>query len=198
MDPFERMLALIANAFDRLGIPYLVGGSVASSLHGIIRMTQDADFVADLRTQHVAEFASSLEDEFYVDIEMIHNAVSHRDSFNVILKETMDKADIFIMKPTPHADEEMKRRQLVKMGPEEDALKIFIASPEDTILHKLLWYKMGGGISDRQWGDVMGVLKVQAEALDYAYMRRWAKELEIGDLLERAIEDAGVNGHPAR
>ncbi|MEW6743961.1 MAG: hypothetical protein AB1486_14515 [Planctomycetota bacterium] len=75
------------------------------------------------------------------------------------------------------------------VSPEQSAQAKF-ASPEDTVLHKILWYQKGGGVSERQWGDVLGILKVQRDQLDLGYMRHWAQSLGITELLERAIGEA--------
>ena len=88
--------------------------------------------------------------------------------------------------------EQLERRRPVAVsdGPEP---RVYISSPEDLILRKLAWYREGGGVSDRQWRDVLGVIKVQSERLDRAYLRRWAERLGLSDLLGRAIGEAGVD-----
>jgi hypothetical protein len=65
------------------------------------------------------------------------------------------------------------------------------ASPEDTVLAKLEWYRLGGEVSERQWRDVLGVLRARGSQLDLEYMRKWAGELHVGDLLERGLQEAG-------
>jgi hypothetical protein len=192
-DPISVMVK-VARAFEALGVPYMVGGSMASSAHGLQRLTQDVDFVADLKAEHVAALVAALEGEFYIDDPMIRDAIRHRTSFNVIHWETMDKADIFISNGSPWAREEMRRRCPNHPDPSNPEVTIFFSSPEDTVLHKLDWYRQGGGISDRQWSDIQGVLKVQGEALDFSYLRRWAGDLELNDLLDRALDDAGLTG----
>jgi hypothetical protein len=190
-DPIQVMMK-IAGVFDALGIPYLIGGSVASSTHGLPRLTEDVDFVADFATAYVEPFVAALQDEFYVDDHMIREAIARQDSFNIIFLETMDKADIFVLKSDPWAREEMARRQLKQLDPGDPDSGLYFSSPEDTILHKLDWYRQGGGISDRQWRDVMGVMKLRAQTLDFAYLRRWAEQLRVMDLLNRALDDAGL------
>ncbi len=69
----------------------------------------------------------------------------------------------------------------------EPQVEVSVASAEDTLLAKLEWYRMGGEVSERQWRDVLGALKVQAGALDLEYLHRWASELGVDDLLERAL-----------
>jgi hypothetical protein len=180
---------LIANVFDRLQIPYLVGGSLASSLHGIPRATQDVDMVAGLKTQHVTPLVKALEAAFYIDSDMIHEAIQHGSSFNVIHLDTMFKIDIFVLQDDPASREEMKRRELYKVS-EEFEPGLFLATAEDIILRKLYWFHLGGGGSERQWNDVLGVLQVQKEKLDYSYLQRLAHQMGISNLLKQAIKDA--------
>ena len=104
---------LIAKVFDRLQIPYFVGGSIASSLHGIPRATQDVDMVAGLNPQHVTPFVKALEAAFYIDADMIQKAIQHGSSFNVIHLDTMFKIDIFVLQDDPASREEMTRREFV-------------------------------------------------------------------------------------
>lgn len=85
----------------------------------------------------------------------------------------------------------MTRRREEQIGLGEDVVTLYLCSPEDTILHKLQWYRAGGGVSDRQWSDVLGVLKVQTNALDRTYLRYWSGELGLTELLEQAFRDAG-------
>lgn len=183
---------LMTQSLEALNIPYLIGGSVASSIYGIYRATNDIDFVADIKHEHVDAIVAALQDEFYVDGDMIRDAIDTQSSFNVLHLPTMVKVDVFLFQPTPWKREEWARRRVEYIGSENDRLAIQIASPEDMILQKLVWYRMGGGVSDRQWGDITGMLKVQAEKLDYAYLRRWAEELALSQLLQRALDDSGI------
>ena len=189
--PVETILK-VTQAFDSLGIRYLIGGSVASMVHGIPRLTRDVDFAAEIRPEHVAPLVRALEGEFYIDAEMIRDAIRHNASFNVIHLETMDKADVFVFQPTAWGEAQMERRRLETLDPAQPEATVYFSGPEDNILNKLQWYRMGGGVSDRQWNDVLGVLKVQAGALDLDYLRHWAAELGLTDLLDRALEDAGL------
>jgi hypothetical protein len=134
--------------------------------------------------------ASRLGDAFYVDVESIHNAIEHKISFNIIHLESMFKVDIFVFKGRAFERSEMERRssQIISNDPQKSA---FVASAEDIILAKLEWYRMGGEVSERQWRDVTGILKVQAGNLDKAYLVMWAKDLAINDLLDKALKEAG-------
>jgi len=180
------VVATLARVFDNLGIRYLVGGSLASSLYGIPRATQDVDLVADIEVPHVEPLVSALVGEFYVDMDMIHEAVENRSSFNVIHLATMFKADVFAMRGDAWSREEMTRPRTELLEVSGHRVAIRFASPEDTLLHKLVWYKLGNRISDRQWSDAVGVLKVQGDSLDRVYLERWAAQLDVADLLLRA------------
>lgn len=184
-----RITLLVCRALEQLGIRYAVGGSLASSLHGMMRSTLDVDIVADMRLEHIAPLVAALSKEFYADEEMMRRAIDHHRSFNLIHYETAFKVDIFIRKPRPFDRMELERRRtaIIATEPEES---VYLVSPEDIVLAKLEWYRLGGEISDQQWRDVLGVLKVRAGELDLDYLRTWAGELHVGDLLERALREA--------
>jgi hypothetical protein len=184
---------LVIQSLEALGVTYLIGGSLASAVHGVVRATLDADLVADLRPEHAEPLAQALGDAFYVDVGAIHDAIRRRSSFNLIHLETMFKVDIFVPKQRPFDRAQFERRteQVVAIDPERTA---YVASAEDIVLAKLEWYQMGGQASERQWRDVLGVLKVQAGRLDQAYLRRWAAQLGLNDLLDRALAEAKQEG----
>ena len=182
---------LIVRAFDTLRIPYFLGGSMASSVHGIYRATADADFVASVRPDHAEPLARLLQPAFYADVEAIRTAAASGRSFNAIHFDTMLKVDVFVARTDPFHLAQMRRRVLQATGPDGQTT-FYVASPEDTVLAKLRWYRDGGGVSDRQWNDVLGVLKVQGPTLDRGYLREWAGRLNLVDLLRRAMDDAGL------
>jgi hypothetical protein len=189
-DPVEAAL-LVVEILEELGISYAIGGSVASSLHGETRTTQDADIVADMNPSHVGPFVQRLGDRFYADEETIREAVCGRRMFNVIHLGSVFKVDIHPTRAETLSRQQLARRkrELIRVDPDRFA---YIVSPEDIVLQKLEWYRLGGGVSDQQWRDVLGVLKVQADRLDRDYLQRLAESFDLADLLRQALQEAGV------
>ncbi|HUP22243.1 MAG TPA: DUF6036 family nucleotidyltransferase [Thermoanaerobaculia bacterium] len=185
------VIARVAALLERLHVPYAVVGSLASSLHGIPRSTQDADVLAAIEERHVAPLVASLARDFYVDEERARQAVADGQSFNVIHLATMFKVDLFVPAEDRFAASELERRERVELElSDQRVVEVWFASAEDALLHKLYWYRLGGESSDRQWSDVLGVMRVQRGSLDLEYLDRWARELEVADLLERARQES--------
>lgn len=179
----------VVRIFEDLGIEYYIGGSLASSAFGIARSTMDIDVAADIGESHTTALEEKFQARFYVDREMIERAIRRRSSFNLVHLETMFKIDVFILSDDPYDRQAMARR-LRRDITAEGAQQADFASPEDIILRKLLWYRSGGGVSERQWNDVLGVIKVQGGQLDSVYLEQWARSLGIHGLLQRALREA--------
>ena len=190
LNDFERAIDEVIAVLEISAIPYHIGGSVASSLHGLFRTTSDIDIVADIRPEQVPTLVKRFQAIGYADDEMILDAILSRSSFNIIHTETGIKVDVFLVKRTPYDLQAFQRADPLVISESEDANAYFVAAPEDTILNKLRWYRLGGEQSERQWLDVLGVLKVQQQALDYVYLRHWAQDLGVLDLLESAIDQS--------
>jgi len=179
----------VTHVLEKLSVPYLIGGSLASTLYGMVRTTQDADIVAEMRLEHLRPFVLALQDEFYLDDEMIVDSIQRNSSFNILHRETMFKVDVFIPRPRPFLQSQLARAQKQTFVFENEVSAKF-ASPEDTILSKLEWYRLGGEVSERQWRDILGILKTRAGALDIDYLKEWAGELNVADLLKRALHES--------
>ena len=185
----SRITLLVTQTLEQIGIPYAVGGSLASSLHGVMRSTLDVDIVADMKLEHVRPLVAALAQEFYADDDMMREAIERRSSFNLIHYETAFKVDIFIRKRRAFDQMQLERRRMAVIATDPER-SIYVVSPEDTILAKLEWYRMGGEVSDHQWRDILGILKIRGEELDLDYLRRWANELQVSELLERALGES--------
>ena len=177
----------VARAFEKLNTGYYLCGSFASGLHGLYRASADSDFVADLSQYRVPQLAAELAPDFDADEEMMREAVSLQRSFNVVHYETMWKIDVFVLKDRPYDAEALLRAQDSLLDPADPTSHVKVATAEDTVLAKLAWYRLGNEQSDRQWADILGVLRLKRVSLSEPYLRRWAKELGVLDLLERAL-----------
>jgi hypothetical protein len=179
----------LTDVLDDLKIEYAIGGSIASSLYGTVRFTQDADItVKDFRG--VADrLYERLKDDFYLSREAMAEAVDSFGSFNAIHLETSFKIDLFIQGPDEFEQQLLARSKRVRLSDSEKD-RFCVVSPEDIVLLKLRWYARSGCVSDRQWADILGVLSVQAESLDLEYVKRWSKELGVDQLLQRAVSES--------
>jgi hypothetical protein len=174
----------VIGVLEELGAGYHVGGSYASSIHGVPRQTQDIDIVVDLSFDAASLLVSMIRGNFYVDEESVRRAIRDKSSFNVIHLESGIKVDFFVRGDSPFDLEEFARHrpELVQTEPER---RVYVKTAEDILLRKLLWYRMGGELSDRQWTDILGIARISGDVLDRGYVERWARELGVEDLLER-------------
>ena len=183
-EAFQELLA----ALDRTETIFLVGGSVASGAHGLARLTNDIDIVVDLTLDRVPAFCEALGSAFYADADMVSRAVTAGRPFNLIHLASAYKFDFFPVGNGAFGRSELARRRFTAgsvTGLEQ--IEFPVASPEDIILAKLVWYRKGGGVSDRQWHDILGVIQVQAARLDHAYLTQWAEHLGVSDLLREVL-----------
>jgi hypothetical protein len=187
------VILLVTDVLDNLTVSYVIGGSMASIVHGMLRATMDVDIVADLQPKHVPPFVSTLREQFYVDEQTVHQAIQRRTSFNLIHLETAFKVDIFLPKARAFDRQQLTRR-IAQTVEAETEQHIWVLSAEDVILAKLDWFRLGGEHSERQWRDVLGVLKTQQQALDIDYLQQWAQTLQVTDLLDRALEELAEKG----
>jgi hypothetical protein len=191
-DDVRAALDPIADALEAIGVAYRVGGSVASSAFGIARTTLDVDLVADLRAVQVADFVARVEAAYYVDADVIYDAIRRRSSFNLIHLATMVKIDVFVLKNRAFDRQAFSRYVDEPVGDGDDRRFPFTTA-EDMVIHKLEWFRAGGETSQRQWADVLGVLRLQGNALDHPYLTQWAAEVGVDDLLGRALAEARLD-----
>ena len=188
MDVVDVALRL-ADALDRAGVGYFVGGSLASSLQGEPRSTNDIDLVVDLPEERVGALVAALGPDFEVDEVALRRAARERSSWNVFhVPPLFTKIDLFMLREEPFDGSEFARRRPVEV---RAGRRLFVKSPEDTVLRKLLWYRQGGEVSERQWRDVVEVLRQSRAVLDVAYLDVWAGRLGVEGLLGRARGEAG-------
>jgi len=180
----------VARALDSLGVRYFVGGSLASSARGLARSSLDVDLVADLRPEQAPGLATLLRPHYYVSETAIREAIADRSFFNVVHLGTMMKVDLFISRGRSWDVEALARARKVSLGEGEDGTDFPVASTEDIVLAKLEWYRLGGERSERQWSDVIGVLRTNRGGVDRPYLERHARTLGVSDLLERALAEA--------
>ena len=176
----------IARVLEQLRIAYYVGGSIASTAYSLPRSTFDIDVAAAIEPRHVAPLVAALEGDYYVDRGAILDAIARAEaSFNITHHATGINVDIFVTADRPFDRSHYRRAQAHLLPGGSEPIKL--ASPEDMVLNKLLWYWQDGIASERQWRDAQSIIRVQSGALDLAYLRAWAADLNIGALLETAL-----------
>lgn len=181
-------LAPVVMVCHELEIPYYVGGSLASSLHGVPRATNDVDVIASLRPRHVDQFVGRLAEAYYIDARMILDGLIRQIPANLIHLATMVKIDLYGESSMPFTREALLRARTEDLP--GSPVPIRFATPEDVLLAKLKWYRDGGERSERQWGDLLGILRVQGGALDHGYIDPWLDVLQVRDLHARLQREA--------
>lgn len=179
----EEALQTVLDRLEECGIPYMISGSFASNVHGVPRVTQDADVIIETDLPALLQFIDGIGEDFYADSEAAKNAFYGNRMLNIIHMPSGFKVDLILRKARPFSKEEFQRRQQVTfLGRSR-----WFTAAEDIILAKLEWSKMGQ--SDRQFDDAVNVAKVQREAIDRVYLLRWAKELGVDELLQRLLAE---------
>lgn len=174
----------VARAIETCGGEYFVGGSVASSLQGDPRATNDIAFVLSLPLGRVRAFRDALGADFEVDTDLLKEALMRSTTTNAFFLPFVTKIDFFGRGREPYDEAEFSRRRAVQIRPSGETL--VVKASEDTVLRKLLWYRAGGEVSDKQWRDVQSVLRISGGEMDVDYLDVWAKRLNVDGLLARA------------
>ena len=179
MDPISVALA-VAERLEALNVAYVVGGSLASSVHGEPRATRDVDLMAALTPRSARRLAKALTGDFYVDADTASEAVALGGSFNAVHIASAIKVDFFVAGEDEFEAERLRCRELVSLG----TAGLYVDTAEHTLLRKLEWYRRGGEVSERQWRDVQAIVRIQGDRLDRTRLSRWARHLGVTDLLD--------------
>ena len=179
-------VARVAHACDTIAVPWAVGGSFASGLYGEPRATNDVDVIACLRLGDVRSFVHALGDDVYVDPDVIREAIAGCRSFNILDERTFMKIDVFVPPRGPLGEGQLLKRRRLDLG---NGVSPWVLGPEDVLLQKLEWYRLGGEQSDRQWRDICAILRVSNDRIDFGYLRTVAAGANLAALLERAEHD---------
>jgi hypothetical protein len=182
----------MATILERLDVRYVLGGSLASVVFGEPRATLDVDLAADLDSRKVDAFVAAVGPEYFVDSAWVGREVARKGSFQLVHRASMIRVDVFVPEWVGFHLWKWQHRRRIEIGPAGAALDV--TSPEAIVVQKLVWFRDGGRVSDRQWRDVLGVLKNQRDDLDFAAMGEQAGECGVADLLDRARADAEVHG----
>lgn len=177
----------VARALEDAGVEYAVGGSVASSAYGEPRATRDLDFAVRLTLELVPVLLEALGSDFMADPELLRQGIRTGASVNIFYMPFFTKIDLFIRGDGEYDRAEFSRRNEIEIVPGE---RVLASSAEDNLLWKLRWFRKGGEVSDQQWRDILGLLRVSGETMDSAYLREWAAHHGVDDLLERAVEQS--------
>ena len=176
----HELLLYAVRCFEKLKIPYLITGAVASIAYGEPRFTNDIDIVADIKLAHIEAFKSCFpEDEFYLEADSIKKAIDRRHQFNIIHPSSGLKVDVFISKRDGFDQSRFKR--IKKLRVSEKDLANF-AAPEDIIIKKLEYFKKGG--SERHLRDIASMLKISADIIDRTYISSWAEKFGVMEIWE--------------
>jgi len=173
---------------EKFDIRYAIGGSIASSFYGKARFTVDADINVEPFESSADKLHSTLKSNFCISKDAMNHALKTGKSFNIIHMETSFKIDVFIQKQTPFEKQLFAHSKSLRLSDSMEKI-FFVLSPEDIILIKLGWFAKTGQNSQKQWGDILGVLSVQSGRLDYDYLNKWSAELGLNDLLKKALAE---------
>ena len=185
------ILQKVTEIFEQLNIAYAIGGSIASSVYGKVRFTQDADITVENFSQKADDLYALMKSQFYINKDTMYQALKNSSFFNIIHLQSAFKIDIYIEENDDFHKQLLSRSRKIRIS--QSTGKLFsVVSAEDIILLKLLWYKSTEYASQRQWSDALGVLAVQKDSLDFNYLKLWSAKLEVNDLLQKAVSESNL------
>lgn len=181
----KKFLSNIIRNLDVANIPYMICGSLSSSLYGEPRATMDIDIIIKCGIKQIQKFIHEFpENDYYADLDSAEEALRTKSMFNIIDLNSGWKADFIFLKDSEFAHEEFARRKSAKLL----GIDLKILSEEDTILSKLEWAKIGE--SERQFRDALGVAIAKWEVIDFKYLKSWARKIDVETLLDKLLEEA--------
>lgn len=181
------LMILAAEVMDKLSIPYFITGSCASIAYGEPRLTNDIDIVAELQMKDVAALIEKFPmPEFYISEDAVREAIKLQKQFNIIHPTSGLKIDIIVKKKSVYVDSQFERRKKIALSKEKE---IDFAAPEDVILMKMEYYRMGA--SEKHIRDITGMLKISKDIIDQKYISLWAKRLGLEDIWEAILKKIG-------
>ncbi len=184
----SQLLTRVARTLDDLEVEYMVTGSIASSMQGEPRATHDIDLVVNLRPADVGALIQVFQPpDFYLSEESMHEAVRVRGMFNLLDVNEGDKVDFWMLTDEAFDHSRFARRQ----AEEFEGTRVWVSSPEDTILAKLRWAELSGG-SEKQFGDALRVFEIQGPNLDRAYLEYWVGQLKLESWWQRLQDEAEI------
>lgn len=177
----------VAAMLDELAIDYVLGGSLAGSFFGEPRATADVDVAIRLDPEAADRLLERAGSEFYVPDDAARLAIRTHDSFNLVDTTMPFKVDIFVLGDPLLDRRQMERR--VRIAVPGTRAGLWVTSPEDQVLRKLDWYRAGGEVSDQQWRDIIGIIRVSGDELDLEYLDSTASEIGLSALLAKALHE---------
>jgi len=187
-DDLVDALAPVVAAFQKLKVPHYVGGSVASSFHGAARSTMDVDLVCELTDEQIPRFLEQFDQDFYISETAVREAVERKSCFNLIHLPTSFKVDVFISRGREFDRNSLARATVETLG-EGRTVTVPVATPEDSIISKLEWYRKTNQSSERQWDDVSRLIRLLGSEADVDYLQAAAESVGVDDLLSRLLAE---------
>ncbi|HEX2988688.1 MAG TPA: hypothetical protein VHS06_11030 [Chloroflexota bacterium] len=177
------ILRYVVEVLEKLQVPYMLVGSISSAVYGEPRMTLDIDVVVQLVPDEIEHLCEAFPpEEYYVSQEAALDALAHEGQFNVIHASSGNKVDFMVARSDAWGVEQLCRRVRLELLP---GLHGYVASPEDVIIGKMLYYRDGG--SEKHLRDIVGILKTGPQEVDKDYVRKWAGVLGLSDIWEITV-----------